>query len=285
MVRFSVLGPLMVEADDGSPVVLRRPSQRSTLAVLLLRATVPVDKGQLIDAIWGERQPDSAGTALRVRIRDARQALGDHARIQTCPAGYHIVVRPGELDADAFRVLLTRGRTALEDGNAREAATHLGRACRLWRDPPLADVPDTPQLRPAASALLELRRDAREWLIDARLALGHHHELIGQIRTLMAADPMLEHPHVQLMLALYRCGQKAAALDTYGRLRELTARELGQEPGPEAQQMLQRMLVQDPDLLFRSRPWAATATPPGRCQHRRTRCRHQRHSSSSSHAQ
>ena len=90
--------------------------------------------------------------------------------------------------------------------------------------------------------------------MDARLALGQHHEMLSQIRAGLAADPMSEHPHVQLMLALYRCGQKVAALDAYSRLRELTTREFGQDPGPEANEMLRRILDDSPDLRFQPRP-------------------------------
>ncbi len=89
----------------------------------------------------------------------------------------------------------------------------------------------------------------REWLIDARLALGQHYEVLADIRASLAADPLPEHPHVQLMLALYRCRQKAAALAVYTRLRDLTTREFGQDPGPEARALLKQMLDDSPDLM------------------------------------
>ena len=99
------------------------------------------------------------------------------------------------------------------------------------------------------TALLEQRRDVQEWLIDARLALGQHHGALAAIRACIAADPLAEHPHVQLMLALYRGGQKAAALAAYTRLRDLTVREFGQDPGPEARALLEQMLADSPDLM------------------------------------
>jgi DNA-binding SARP family transcriptional activator len=89
----------------------------------------------------------------------------------------------------------------------------------------------------------------QEWLIDARLALGQHHGALAEIRACIAADPLAEHPHVQLMLALYRSGQKAAALAAYTRLRDLTVREFGQDPGPEARTVLEQMLVDSPELM------------------------------------
>ena len=251
--RFSVLGPLLAEADDGTPLMLGRPSQRSTLAVLLLHAGQPPTRTVLIDALWGDDPPADAETALRVRMRDVRRALGGcQDRLVTHNSGYQIVVAPGELDANGFRRLAAAGRAALDNGDAADGSRLLEEACGLWREPPLADLPNTPTMRIVATALLEHRRDAREWLIDARLALGQHHEVLARIRELIAADPLPEHPHVQLMLALYRCGQKSAALAVYTRLRDQTAREFGQDPGPEAQGLLGQILADSPDLMFRS---------------------------------
>jgi DNA-binding SARP family transcriptional activator len=260
--RFRILGPLLAEADDGAALALPRPSQRATLAVLLLHAPQPASKSLLIDAIWGDSPPGDADTALRVRMRDLRRGLAGYgSRIETRAAGYQIIVGPGELDADDFQAFLGRGRKALDSGSPEDAARMLEQACRLWREPPLADVPDTPLSRAAAIALLDQWREAREWLTDARLALGQHHELVSQIRAAVAADPLSEHAHVQLMLALYRCGQKVAALDAYSRLRELTTREFGQDPGPEASEMLRQILDDSPALEYRPRPLAAVAGP------------------------
>lgn len=257
--QFSILGPLLAEADDGTPLPLLRPSQRATLAVLLVHAAQPATKTTLIEALWGDSPPKDADTALRVRMRDVRRGLAGHDRIETHAAGYQISVKPGELDADNFRTMVGHGRAALDSGNAENGARLLEQACRLWRAPPLADIPDTPLMRASATALLELWHDAREWLADARLALGQHHEMLSQIRAAIAADPLPEHPHVQLMLALYRSGQKAAALDAYSRLRELTSHEFGQDPGPEAREMLGQILDDSPALEFRPRALAAAA--------------------------
>jgi DNA-binding SARP family transcriptional activator len=259
--RFNILGPVTVLADDGTPLVLARPSQRSTLAVLLLHARQRPTRTLLIDALWGDVPPRAADTALRVRMREVRRALTGHDRLVTHQAGYQIVVRPGELDTDAFRGLVAHGRAALDSGSAEDAARLLEQACTLWRDPPLADLPDTPLARLAGAGLAEQRRDAREWLIDARLALGQHHEVLAEIRALIAADPLREHPHVQLMLALYQAGQKAAALNSYSRLRDLIAREFGQDPGPEARGLLGQVLTESPDLGFRPRALAVSGSP------------------------
>jgi DNA-binding SARP family transcriptional activator len=247
--RFNVLGPLLAQADDGSPLVLGRPSQRSTLAVLLLHAAAPPTRGLLIDALWGDAPPADADTALRVRMSDLRRALGDCDRLVTHQSGYQLVLKQGELDSVMFSNLASHGRVALDSGRPRDAARLLSLASALWRDPPLADLPDTPLMGLIHNALLEQRRDVQEWLIDARLALGQHHRALAEIRACIAVNPLAEHPHVQLMLALYRGGQKAAALAAYTRLRDLTVRELGQDPGPEARTVLEQMLADSPELM------------------------------------
>ena len=259
--RFSVLGPVKAAADDGTPLSLNRPSHRTTLAVLLLHAGQPPTRSLLIDALWGERPPADPETALRVRMRDLRRALAGHDRLVTHQSGYQIRVGPGELDADNFRILAGHGRAALDDGSPDDAARLLEQAAGLWQDPALTDVPDTAPMRPIVAELESLRLDTRELLVDARLAVGQHREILPQIRALIAEDPLCEHLHVQLMLALYRCGQKAAALQAYGRLRDLTARELGQDPGPEARMMLDQILAESPALRFRTRPLATSTDP------------------------
>ncbi len=260
--RFSVLGPLLAWADDGSPLVISRPSQRSTLAVLLLHAAQPPTRTLLIDALWGDNPPADADTALRVRMSDLRRALGDGDRLVTHPSGYRLILKPGELDSATFASLSSHGRAALDSGRPVDADRLLSEAAALWRDPPLADLPDTPLMGLVRTALMEERRDVREWLIDARLALGQHHGALAEIRACIAADPLAEHPHVQLMLALYRGGQKAAALATYTRLRDLTVREFGQDPGPEARALLEQMLADSPELMTPPRTQPADVPDP-----------------------
>ena len=267
--RFSVLGPLLAQADDGEPLVLARPSQRSTLAVLLLHAANPPTRRLLIDALWGDDPPADADTALRVRMSDLRRALGECCRLITHQCGYHLLVKPGELDAAAFSNLASSGRAALDSGRPGDAARLLLEAASLWRDPALADLPDTPLMGLVRNALIEQRRDVLEWLIDARLALGQHHGALAEIRACIAVDPLAEHPHVQLMLALYRGGQKAAALAAYTRLRDLTVREFGQDPGPEARALLDQMLADSPALMAPPRTLPAAVTGGGPTAERR----------------
>lgn len=273
--RFLLLGPLIVQADDGTAVPLPRRSQRSTLAVLLLNSRWPITREELIGSLWPEdAAAASADTALRTRVSDLRRILG-RDRIVTTAAGYAIALREGEADFVNFDRLARLGRAALDSGHVEEADQLLSRACALWREPALLDLPDTAPIHLTRTALLDARRLAAEGLIDARLELGCHRELLTQIRACIALSPLHEHPHVQLMLALYRSGQKAMALEAFTRLREITTRDLGQDPGPEAQLLLGAILADDPRLLAQARnggdalPWPAPRSP-SRARHSRT---------------
>ncbi len=170
------------------------------------------------------------------------------ARLQTHPSGYLITAGPGELDLDDFRDLARRGREALDAGDARLAATLLSQAVELWRDPPLADLPAVP----ARERLLGQRKDTQDALTDARLAAGEHRQMLTDLRAVVAADPLHEHAWAQLITALYRSGARTEALAAFGRLRMTLISAYGIDPGPELQDLHQRVLADDPGLMLRS---------------------------------
>jgi DNA-binding SARP family transcriptional activator len=265
--RFSILGPLEVIDDNGSTVRVSRPLHRRALSLLLLRADRAVRSGDLIAALWAGQPPRQASTSLRTCVYGLRQALPDPARFRTHQGGYLITIRPGELDLPEFRDLAEHGGKALDRGDHATAVAALGAALRLWREPPLADLPAVPE----RDRLLEARIIAQEALIDAQLALGQHRDVLADLRSLVAANPLREHLWAQLMLALYRSGARADALATFGRARVRLVRTLGMEPGPELQDLHRKVLADAPELLLRSgqpgtgrsgKP-AATVTGPG----------------------
>ena len=170
--RFSVLGPLAAEGDDGSRLVLGRPSQRSTLAVLLLHAGQLPTRTLLIDALWGEHPPAEADTALRVRMRDLRRALACDDRLLTHPSGYRIMVLSRASSTPTASPAWQRmagPRSTPAVPRTRPGCS--SRPASLWRDPPLVDLPDSPLMRLAAT-LLEQRRDVREWLMRRAAGAG-----------------------------------------------------------------------------------------------------------------
>jgi DNA-binding SARP family transcriptional activator/tetratricopeptide (TPR) repeat protein len=249
LVEFGVLGPLQV---NGSDVVLPAKA-RAVLAALLLNANRVVPVSTLIDALWDDEPPPSARTTLQGYIKHLRRNVDLQARerLVTRPSGYLITVAPGELDLDRFISECEHARAAAARYDWPEAARTFEKALALWRGAPLADVPSALLERTEVPRLAELRTRAIESRVDADLRLGRHAELVAELRLLTSGEPLREGMHGQLMLALYRCGRQAEALEVFlgidGRLRE----ELGICAGPELQELHRRVLAADPALSGR----------------------------------
>jgi DNA-binding SARP family transcriptional activator len=250
-VRFRILGSLEITDDAGQPVAITRRLHRSALSLLLLNAGQPSSAASLAAGLWGDAPPLSPDVSLRTCVYGIRKALPDARRLRTHPSGYLIIAEPGELDLDDFRDLARRGQEALDGGDARLAATLLGHAVTLWRDPPLADLPAIPARR----RLLDQRRAVQDALTDARLAVGEHRQVLTDLRAVVAADPLHEHAWAQLITALYRSGARTEALAAFGRLRMTLISSYGMDPGPELQDLHRRVLADDPGLM--PRPAAA----------------------------
>jgi len=254
-VRFRILGPLDISDDADRHVAFSRRLHRSALSLLLLNAGQPCSVTSLAAGLWGDEPPLSPEVSLRSCIYGIRKALPDASRLRTHPAGYLISVRPGELDLDEFHDLASRGRDALDGGNARAAAALLSQSLSLWREPPLADLPAVP----ARERLLDQRKETQDALNDARLALGEHRQVLAELRGVVAADPLHEHAWAQLIIALYRSGARAEALGAFGRLRVTLISAHGIDPGPELQDLHRRVLADDPALMVTAAPEPAEA--------------------------
>jgi DNA-binding SARP family transcriptional activator len=190
-----------------------------------------------------------SGSTLRTHVAALRRALGPAAnRVCTEPAGYLVEAGPGELDLRSFRELSGHGRAALCRGDFAEAARLLRKATALWREPMLADLPDTPQLWPRVTELAEERQLVAEMLIDARLGLGEHHQLIPELRTRCEIDPPQEETFEQLMTALYRSGRRGEACDAYQSLRTRLVESYGTDPGPTVEKLHLGILNDDAAL-------------------------------------
>jgi DNA-binding SARP family transcriptional activator len=247
-VKFRILGVLTVHDDDGAELCITQQLHRSALAVLLFYAGQPVRSPQLCDLIWGANPPRSARSALRVCIHGVRSALLPTQRLDTVPAGYRFRVLPGELDLMRFRDLYSQGRQALDSRDPNAAKQSFAAALSVCGDLELGDLPDTPVMAAERANLLYQRADSEEALIHARLALGEHGAVVGQLRSMVIADPLREHAWALLMTALCQSGRPAEALGAYAQARASLVRELGIEPGPELQQLLRRIMVGDPGL-------------------------------------
>jgi DNA-binding SARP family transcriptional activator len=217
--------------------------QRALLAVLLLHANEVVSVDRLIDELWGRSPPATAGKILQVYVSRLRKELGD-GRLLTRAPGYVLRADRSELDFAQFEDLMAQARMA----DPRGAASELRRALALSRGPPLADLEYEPFAQAEILRLGELQWTALEQRIDADLAGGRHAELIGDLEALIAAHPLRERPRGQLMLALYRSGRQAEALDAYRLARQALSQQLGLEPGEALRRLERAILQQDPRL-------------------------------------
>ena len=253
-VEFRILGPLEVH-EDGRSLALGGAKPRSLLAILLLNANQVVSSDRLIDELWGAEAPDTAPKALQVHVSQLRKALepgrapGEAGRVLVTRApGYLLQLEPDELDLGCFERLASEGRAALAARDPAGAASLLREALALWRGPPLAEVAYTDFAQREISRLEELRLSILEDRIQADLDCGRHAELIGELETLVAEEPLRERPRAQLMLALYRSGRQAEALDAYREARRALVEELGIEPSRELRELEAAILEQDPAL-------------------------------------
>jgi len=241
--EFRLLGPLEAVVD-GTPVQLAAAKPRALLALLLLNRNRVASTERLIDELWADDPPAQATKTLQVYVSQLRKALGPD-RLVTQPPGYVLRVEPGELDLERFEQLAVEAR----DQSPEEARVTLERALSLWRGAP----------EPVAARLEELHANTYEDWLHASVESGQ--AVIPQLEELVARGPLRERPRALLMLALYRSGRQAEALELFRRTRELFVQELGIEPGPELRELEQAMLRQDTDLRLRPVVQRPTAPP------------------------
>jgi DNA-binding SARP family transcriptional activator len=241
-----VLGPVEASAD-GRPVSLGGPKPRAVLVMLGLEANRTLTADQLIEGLWGERPPASASKLIQTYVWRLRTALGEDAgaQIVTRGRGYELRIDPECVDARRFERLLAVANRADEAGEPLDAARE---ALNLWRGPALADLADEPFAAAEIRRLEELRMQATELAIAADLAAGRHRETAAEIDVVIAEHPLRERLHAQRMLALYRCGRQADALEAYRQARRMLVDEIGVEPGRELQRLHEAILRHDRSL-------------------------------------
>lgn len=248
--KFSLLGPLTVEAEAGS-VELGPPKQRAVLAVLLLHANevVPVDK--IIQQVWGETPPRTAEHSVQLYVSDLRKALSNGNRsplIETRAPGYALNAPPDSIDILRFEGLVREGLSEIRSGNVPGGTPKLEKAIDIWTGTPLTDFAYEDFAQNHIRTLKEIHSDAVEALGGVQLDQGRLEEARNLARSAIEADPLREEPRRLLMLALYRSGRQADALREYGEYAELLANELGIEPSVSLRDLEERILLQDPSL-------------------------------------
>jgi DNA-binding SARP family transcriptional activator len=260
---FRILGPLEA-LDEGRAIALGGSKQRALLALLLLHANETLSTDRLIDELWGERPPANAAKTVQMQISRLRKALAGEAGngsagvVVTRERGYELRLDSDRLDAHRFERLVAEGRSELTGGHPERAVAAFEGALSLWRGAPLAEFAYEPFAQREIARLDDLRAAALEQLIEAKLALGGHAEVVGQLEALISEHPYREHLRALQMLALYRSDRQADALQAYQDARRTLVEELGIEPGERLRELERAILAQDPELhLAAEEPAAA----------------------------
>ncbi len=244
-----LLGPFELRLDGGEPVALGGLRQRALLAILALHSGEVVATERIIDELWGENPPSSPTHTIQVFVSRLRRALGPASgRLATVAPGYRFAVDAMEIDADRCERLYAEARAATAARRPADARAELDQALALWRGAPLADFTYEPFAQGPIAQLEELRVSCREELVEAELALGQHEKVVQDLEALIAEHPLRERPRGQLMLALYRCGRQAEALEAYHRARHMLIDELAIEPSLALRRLERAILDQDPSL-------------------------------------
>jgi DNA-binding SARP family transcriptional activator/streptogramin lyase len=265
-VELRILGSFEVCDDSGRGVKLPAGRERALLAVLLLRRGEVVSTDALVDALWGDEPPSTATKALQGYVSHLRRLLDEAGRgraLETQPPGYLLRLDDDRVDAFRFEALAARGWRELESAPATALAT-FEEALALWRGPALSEFAFAEFAQAEIRRLEELRLETVEGRIEAMLRLGRHGAVVAELATRVEAHPLRERLRGQLMLALYRSGRQAEALEVYREGRTLLSDELGLEPGTDLQRLERAILEQDPalDVPAKQRGAAADGTPP-----------------------
>jgi DNA-binding SARP family transcriptional activator len=239
-----LLGTFQVTVD-GRPAGTGGSKRDAVLALLALNGGRPVSVDALIDALWGADVPASPRNAIHHHVARLRAALGQESIVGS---GNGYALANASTDALVFEALLAEARAAQRAGDARTAANVAERALALWRGRALDDLPGTIWAAAEAQRLEGLRIDALEERFEAALELGEHREIVAELQRAIHESPFRERLWRQLMVALYRSGRAADALETYQSARRVHVEELGLEPGPELRRTQEAILAHDPQI-------------------------------------
>ncbi|MEV5839855.1 AfsR/SARP family transcriptional regulator [Nocardia sp. NPDC052112] len=256
--EFRILGALDISAD-GAEIDLGGVTRRAVLGYLLLHDNQVVPTSRIRDALWHSDPPPTARKIVQNAVSAIRKVLAGHAAttILTKVPGYRLNVDPDAVDLYRFRKLTKLGRAELDAGAPARGKNHLRAAISMWSGNALADLVESGIAWSELTAIEDERLNAYEDCFDAELACGRHREITPELELLTTTAPLRESFHRQYMLALYRSGRQADALNVYHRSRNTLVDTLGIEPGHELQRLHHLILTQDSSL--QPRPHRAPA--------------------------
>jgi DNA-binding SARP family transcriptional activator len=245
-VRYGILGPVEAVGEDGE-VPLGAARQRATLALLLLNANSVVSIDRLADSLYAGRPPVTAVTQVHRQVSELRKALGAEA-IETQGSGYVMHVGPQDLDLTRFERACLDAADERARGDVARAADLFRDGLALWRGAPLPELADNPAAVPHIRRLEELRLAAHERLLEVELALGRQVEVAAALEQLVAENPLDESLRRLQILALYRSGRQAEALEVFRQVRSELIESFGIEPSTGLRELELAVLRQDPSL-------------------------------------
>ncbi|MGP3948521.1 AfsR/SARP family transcriptional regulator [Streptomyces sp. 7N604] len=233
--RYSVLGYLEVNNQNGTPVAIQGKRSRALMAILVLHANRVVPLEQILDGIWPDNPPKSAVANVRTYVCQLRSLLDDGAgkyQLESLMGGYRLSTAPESVDFHRFGSLVEQGERQWSCGSAVAAADLLGQALSLWRGDPLPDIELGPRERAKTIALEEQRWQTYAAWVNARFVAGQRQGLSNNLLEALGERPLDESLWAALIGVLHASGRTVDALKAYSRVRKLLNRELGTEPGP-----------------------------------------------------
>lgn len=261
MVKFGLLGPLLLRL--GSQIDVTAAKQRTVLALLIARRNTPVRLSRIVDELWPEHSPESAVQNARSYISAIRTSLGsERDRLTTRQGSYHLAIDDDEVDTAMFESATGLARSALRAGDVSSAIERYEAALDLWRGEALQDVTTGPSLWAYGAALTESGISTREEYLEARFQAGQCREAAAGLRQLTADHPLRESGWHRLMTVLYRCGDRAGALEAFQEARRALADGLGLDPGPELAALHRGILRGAPANRVRRSPPRQLPRPP-----------------------
>jgi SARP family transcriptional regulator, regulator of embCAB operon len=249
-VEFAVLGPLQASVGD-AVLPMGTPQQRAVLALLIVDRNRAVGADAIIDAVWGERAPDTARATLQTYISIWRSRIGSagldaRAVLATAPPGYRLAVGDHECDVARFSARRRAGVHAAAAAQFEEASRHLSAALAEWRGPVLDDLRDFGFVEPIAKALDDEKVDSHIAYAEAEIACGRAQAVVTDLERLTTEHLYREPLWAQLITAYYLAGRQSDALDAYSRLKSTMADDLGLDPSPALRALQERILRQQP---------------------------------------